>query len=198
MCNNHLRNYKLSWRAKGIFSYILSLPDDWDIYMSELCKHSKEGKDAFRTSFKELENNGYIIKEKIKDEKSRFAGYKYTIIEVPKNNLLEELLNPENGNNITISEIINSIGASSKLISEFKKKAEKLKYSEYLKTPYWRAISNHIKNKENNKCSLCGSTENLNVHHKTYKNKGVEFLNENDLCCLCNKCHKKEHNITGE
>ena len=31
MCNHHLRNVKLSLKAKGLLSLMLSLPEDWEI-----------------------------------------------------------------------------------------------------------------------------------------------------------------------
>jgi hypothetical protein len=83
MSNYHLRSEKLSWKAKGVFSYLLSLPDDWVIYLSELKKHATDGRDSLRTAIKELEENGFISKKRIKDELNRFCGYRYTIHETP-------------------------------------------------------------------------------------------------------------------
>ena len=46
MDNTFLRDERLSAKAKGIFAYILYLPEDWCIYQSELVKHFSDGKDA--------------------------------------------------------------------------------------------------------------------------------------------------------
>lgn len=81
--NTFLRDDSLSMSAKGLFSYFLFLPDDWVIYQSELCKHFSNGRDAIRNATKELEAHGYLEKKQIKDEKNRFAGYKYIIHEKP-------------------------------------------------------------------------------------------------------------------
>ena len=51
----------LSWKAKGILLYLLSRPDDWRIYETELNKHSSDGRDSLRTGIKELEEAGYIL-----------------------------------------------------------------------------------------------------------------------------------------
>lgn len=83
MSNYHLRSENLSWKAKGVFSYLLSLPDDWVIYLSELKKHATDGRDSLRTAIRELEENGFISKKRIKDELNRFCGYRYTIHETP-------------------------------------------------------------------------------------------------------------------
>jgi len=44
----------------------------------------------------------------------------------------------------------------------------------------------------NSKCCLCGSTENLQIHHLDYTPK----LNFNNLQLLCKKCHDKKHLLT--
>lgn len=81
--NTFLRDDSLSMSAKGLFAYFLFLPDDWVIYQSELANHFSNGRDAIRNATKELEAHGYLEKEPKKDEKNRFAGYKYIIHEKP-------------------------------------------------------------------------------------------------------------------
>lgn len=58
--NEILRNAELSWKAKGLFCYILSLPDNWRLYKSELQNHGKDGRTAIDSGFDELENAGFI------------------------------------------------------------------------------------------------------------------------------------------
>ncbi len=72
---------------------------------------------------------------------------------------------------------------------------QNLKYKEFLLTDYWKILSSYSKDIFKS-CVLCNSKNNLNIHHRTYKNIGFEILNifEN-LTCLCNSCHKKHHNI---
>jgi len=81
--NTFLRDDRLSAQAKGIFAYILYLPEDWCIYQSELVKHFSNGKDSIRSAIKELESFGYISKEHIKDEHGKFIGWQYTVNEIP-------------------------------------------------------------------------------------------------------------------
>ena len=43
MSNHHLRNPKLSLKAKGLLSLMLSLPEDWDYTtkgLAQICKES--------------------------------------------------------------------------------------------------------------------------------------------------------------
>ena len=37
MSNHHLRNKELSLKAKGLLSQMLSLPEDWDYTLKEMC-----------------------------------------------------------------------------------------------------------------------------------------------------------------
>ena len=60
MSNHHLRNEKLSLKAKGLLSMMLSLPDDWNYTTRGLAKICKEGVDAIGGALRELETAGYI------------------------------------------------------------------------------------------------------------------------------------------
>ena len=68
-----------------------------------------------------------------------------------------------------------------------------MKYQDFLKTPYWKAISEKKKRQANWKCELCNSQQGLQTHHKTYENHGSELYNLQDLIVLCHKCHDKFH-----
>lgn len=73
----------LSLKAKGFMLYVLSLPDDWQIYEKELIKHFKDGRDSIRATIKELIDAGYIEREKKRDEKGLIKGYEYRVFEEP-------------------------------------------------------------------------------------------------------------------
>lgn len=60
MSNRHLQDRHLSLKAKGLLSYMLSLPDDWDYSVRGLAVCCKEGADAIRHAIHELEANGYL------------------------------------------------------------------------------------------------------------------------------------------
>ena len=48
MSNHHLRDKRLSLKAKGLLSQMLSLPDDWDYTLSGLAYINRESKDPVR------------------------------------------------------------------------------------------------------------------------------------------------------
>lgn len=55
MSNHHLKNKDLSLRSKGLLSFMLSLPEDWDYSLKGLATLNKEGIDAIRSAINELE-----------------------------------------------------------------------------------------------------------------------------------------------
>lgn len=69
----------------------------------------------------------------------------------------------------------------------------RMKYADFLITPYWIAISDIVKNKYK-KCQRCGSRKQLEVHHTTYDHHGDELNHMEDLVCLCHNCHAQIHN----
>ena len=81
--NTFLKDTELSWKAKGLFAYILSLPEDWKIYMSDLQNRATDGETSLRSAIKELTERGYIKQTRLKDEQGRWASYAYEIIEKP-------------------------------------------------------------------------------------------------------------------
>lgn len=78
-----LQDPMLSAKAKGLLAYMLSLPDDWQIYVNELVKHFKDGRDSIRSGIDELINAGYITRERLRDEKGRYNAFEYCVYEVP-------------------------------------------------------------------------------------------------------------------
>ena len=53
-----LEDENLSFKAKGILTYLLSKPDNWEVSVSHLVEVSKEGKTAIYSALKELEEAG--------------------------------------------------------------------------------------------------------------------------------------------
>lgn len=82
--NAMIQRPDLSAKAKGLLCYILSLPSDWVINKSEVHKHFKDGLDAIRSGFKELEKAGYILSVEIRNDKGHFKGYNYIVYDEPQ------------------------------------------------------------------------------------------------------------------
>ena len=84
MSNCHLRDKRLTLKAKGLLSQMLSLPDDWDYTLKGLSFINREKIDAIREAVKELETAGYIVRSRERDEKGRLRGADYVIYETPQ------------------------------------------------------------------------------------------------------------------
>lgn len=82
-----LNDNRLSWKAKGIMAYMLSMPDDWVFHMKELVTHSTDGERAFRAGFKELQDHGYVTRQPVR-EGQRIASWETIVHEVPQENSL--------------------------------------------------------------------------------------------------------------
>ena len=78
-----LRNEKLSWKAKGLLAYLLSLPHDWKVHLNEVVKHSTDGATSTRSAFKELRESGYVRKVSTRDDKGQITGWETIVYEVP-------------------------------------------------------------------------------------------------------------------
>lgn len=83
MSNHHLRNPKLSLKAKGLLSLMLSLPEDWDYTTKGLAQICKEGVDSIGTALKELERYGYLTRRRLRCENGQLGDIEYTIHETP-------------------------------------------------------------------------------------------------------------------
>ena len=83
MSNHHLRDKRLSLKAKGLLSQMLSLPEDWDYTLSGLAYINRESKDAIRSAVNELERAGYVQRHQTTDAGGKFSVNEYIIYERP-------------------------------------------------------------------------------------------------------------------
>lgn len=136
-----------------------------------------------KSSDRSLRKRLSIIKRRVKHaERNLSEGKEYPIRKLEKR---IEAFNKRLAfnNKITFPEIPEKRG----------KELGGLLYRDYLQTPEWREKSRLVREFYHNRCALCNSSKNLNVHHRTYWNRGNEL--PEDLILLCNECHKKFHGI---
>ena len=83
--NHALRNKELSWKGKGLHSYLMHLPDDWQINIADLQNRSDDGRDSTAAGLRELIKAGYVTRTRVIDGKTKqFIGYDYNIYERPE------------------------------------------------------------------------------------------------------------------
>lgn len=84
MSNYHFKERKMSLKAKGLLSLMLSLPDDWDYSISGLVAICKENETSVKSALDELKQFGYlqVIKKMPNKEESRGRiEYEYIVYE---------------------------------------------------------------------------------------------------------------------
>ena len=91
MSNHHLLNSALSLKAKGLMSYMLSRPDDWDFTIDGLARLNKEGTDAIGRILRELEAQGYITRHRVRNKSGQFVDLEYSILERPQDAMAFEM-----------------------------------------------------------------------------------------------------------
>lgn len=82
--NKIIEDKRLSFKARGLLIYMLSKPDDWKFWTSELVKRSaKDGISSIRTALKELEAAGYLIRKRERSSKGTFTSQDWILTDKP-------------------------------------------------------------------------------------------------------------------
>ena len=93
MSNYHLKDKRLSLKAIGLLSKMLSLPENWDYSLKGLVSICKESSDTIRTTLNELKYYDYIEIQKLRKENGTFR-YNYLIFENPYEKTLKLNIQP--------------------------------------------------------------------------------------------------------
>lgn len=81
--NNAVQDNRLSWKARGIFTYLWSMPDDWNFYETEVAKHATDGRDSLRSGLAELKKYGYLKSERERLSNGRLGSSIWILNDVP-------------------------------------------------------------------------------------------------------------------
>ena len=84
IANSVFKDRTLSAKAKGLLVEMLSLPENWDYTLKGLTYLFTDGLDSIRQGIRELEEHGYIVRERKRDSKGRLGGMEYVIYETPR------------------------------------------------------------------------------------------------------------------
>lgn len=77
--NDYLRDSRLSWKAKGLITYIMSLPEDWKLNIADLSGRATDGRDSVAAGLREIIEKGYCVRTSQKNDRGRFTGYEYIV-----------------------------------------------------------------------------------------------------------------------
>lgn len=142
MSNKHLKDKKLSYRAKGLLSFMLSLPDNWDYSINGLVKVSKEGTKAIKTILKELQEVGYLEIIRKRGPKGQYE-YEYQIYEISR---FERIKSRDQKGEVDKGEVENGIQINTKEINTKKKKNKQKEISKNDKDDYIELFENFYDN----------------------------------------------------
>lgn len=88
--DNQVFKSNLSLKARGLLSTMLSLPDDWHFTERGLSSIlPKDGRDSVRSAVKELEEEGFLSREKICDEQGKVTEWLWTFYDYPQSSKSE-------------------------------------------------------------------------------------------------------------
>lgn len=80
LSNDWVRDKRLSWKARGLLVWLSSHAVGFQVSLDRITKASeKDGKEAVRTAIRELEAAGYLVREKIRDQRGRITSASYTL-----------------------------------------------------------------------------------------------------------------------
>lgn len=107
MSNYHLKEKKLSLKAKGLLSQMLSLPDTWDYSIAGLVAINKEEETSIKSALKELQEFEYLKVTKLMPNKTKTGRieYIYDIYEQPYGKQGVENLGVENQGQLNINKL---------------------------------------------------------------------------------------------
>ena len=142
MSNKHLKDKKLSYRAKGLLSFMLSLPDNWDYSINGLVKVSKEGTKAIKTILKELQEVGYLEIIRKRGPKGQYE-YEQQIFEISR---FERIKARDQKGEVDKGEVENGIQINTKEINTKKKKNKQKEISKNDKDDYIVLFENFYDN----------------------------------------------------
>lgn len=92
MSNYHLKDERLSLKAKGLLSVMLSLPEEWDYSVRGLEKICLESKNTINSILNEIERYGYLKRKRIY-KNGKITNWEYLIFEKSQ---IEDDLYPKN------------------------------------------------------------------------------------------------------
>ncbi|MFD7407745.1 hypothetical protein ACFV7R_34955 [Streptomyces sp. NPDC059866] len=83
VANALFRDSQLSFKAKGIFGYVSTHRNGWQVTIADLVRLGPDGREAVRTGLKELEAHGYLIRERLRRPDGTLGEIVYCITDRP-------------------------------------------------------------------------------------------------------------------
>lgn len=78
VCNKILQDNRISLKAKGLYAYLFSKPDNWVFKIKIMLSELKDGRDSIYSGLNELITHGYILRKQINN--GSFGGVIYEFL----------------------------------------------------------------------------------------------------------------------
>ena len=72
--NQTAQDRRLTWQARGLLAFMLSMPNKWQFNLTVLAKMSPGGRATTRTALEALEKYGYVHWDKPRSEDGKFIS----------------------------------------------------------------------------------------------------------------------------
>ncbi|MET7390511.1 hypothetical protein ACFYPT_38600 [Streptomyces sp. NPDC005529] len=83
VANGFFRDPRLSFKAKGLFGHISTHRDGWRLTLAHLERHGREGLDAVTTGLQELQEHGFLVRDRARNTHGTLAHAVYCITDLP-------------------------------------------------------------------------------------------------------------------
>ena len=81
--NSLFRDARISGLAKAVFGLISTHRDGYGISVDAIARHMKEGTGAIKKALRELEQYGYLVRTRVRDDRGRLGAAVYRITDMP-------------------------------------------------------------------------------------------------------------------
>ncbi len=170
--NAFIDDLRLNNDAIGLLLKMLKLPNDWNFSIKGLASISKDGERKIARQLKELEECGYLVRERIQSDSGRFADWEYIISDEPLPEDIIKLSYKNNSNNNSKSE--NDADTSSSPDRRFADVVN----ADMVNVDDYKINNNKIKNNK----LLYQSNLSININ-----NNNIEYTSNSDILESSNK-----------
>ena len=179
--NTHLKERKMTLKAKGLLTLMLSLPPDWDYSIEGLISICVEGERAINSTLNELKEFGYLRIEKLPPRKGKNQfEYIYNIYEKPLKKEERQLKNVGLQNVKVQSEVVQNEGQlktntlNTKLLNTYSLFMEK--WNELAKECELSLIKSFTENRKKRLSELLEKYTQEEILETMFKIKNINFL----------------------
>ena len=80
--NSVIRHQALTFKARGLLCYLLSLPDNWQISAERIAQSGPDGRDSIRAALNELIGAGYVHRMRSQNGRGQWVT-RHVVFDIP-------------------------------------------------------------------------------------------------------------------